>query len=62
VILATNIHLAPRLTICEINRYLSNAEMNSPALSVAHFPMLSSTRHVIDNIYAGFSEAVMAGW
>jgi hypothetical protein len=35
--------------------------MNSTALSVAYFPMLSSTRHVIDNIYAGFSEVVMAG-
>jgi hypothetical protein len=47
VILATNIQLAPKLIICEINPYLSNAEMNSTALSVAPVPVSRSTRHVI---------------
>ena len=47
MILATNIHLAPRLIICEMDAYLSIVEMNSTALSVAPVPVSRSTRHVI---------------
>jgi hypothetical protein len=54
VMLSTNIYLAPKLIICEINPYFFNVEMNSTALSVAPVPMSRSIRHVIYNVLCWF--------
>ena len=65
MVLATNIHLVPKLIICEINPYLFNVEMNSTTLSVAPVSMSRSTRHVIFNVlcwfFLSFCHDVMAG-
>jgi hypothetical protein len=65
VILVTNIQLAPKLIICEINPYLSNVELNSTALSLHQFQCPGQLYTLFCSVlcwfFVSFSHVVVAG-